>query len=38
MKNCKSLVELPKEMSRLNSLEELVLCGCSKLKSLNMDL
>uniref|UniRef100_A0A2K1YE96 Uncharacterized protein n=1 Tax=Populus trichocarpa TaxID=3694 RepID=A0A2K1YE96_POPTR len=25
MKNCKSLVELPKEMSRLNSLEELVL-------------
>jgi len=38
MKNCKSFVELPKEMSRLNLLEELVLCGCSKLESLNMDL
>jgi hypothetical protein len=38
MKNCKSLVDLPKEMSRLNLLEELVLCGCSKLESLNMDL
>ena len=35
--NCKSLVGLPEEMSRLNSLEELVLCGCSKLESLNMD-
>ena len=38
MKNCKSLVELQEKMSRLNSLEELVLCGCSKLESLNMDL
>ena len=34
LKNCKSLVELPEEISRLNSLQELVLNGCSNLDSL----
>jgi len=32
------LNELPEEMSRLNSLQELVLDGCSNLNSLNMEL
>ena len=31
-------MELPEEMSRLNSLQELVLDGCSNLDSLNMEL
>jgi len=31
-------MELPEEMSRLNSLQELVLGGCSNLDSLNMEL
>eukprot|EP00258_Populus_trichocarpa_P021273 XP_024437292.1 uncharacterized protein LOC18102871 [Populus trichocarpa] len=31
-------MELPEEMSRLNSLQELVLDGCSNLNSLNMEL
>jgi hypothetical protein len=38
LRNCTSLVELPEEMSRLNSLQELVLDGCSNLHSLNMEL
>ncbi|XP_073268655.1 disease resistance protein RPV1-like [Populus alba] len=38
IRNCTSLMELPKKMSRLNSLQELVLDGCSNLDSLNMEL
>ncbi|KAJ6885474.1 TMV resistance protein N-like [Populus alba x Populus x berolinensis] len=38
IRNCTSLMELPEEMSRLNSLQELVLDGCSNLDILNMEL
>jgi len=38
LRNCTSLRELPEEMSRLISLQELVLDGCSNLDSLNMEL
>uniref|UniRef100_A0A6N2NBG2 TIR domain-containing protein n=1 Tax=Salix viminalis TaxID=40686 RepID=A0A6N2NBG2_SALVM len=36
--NCKSLVELPEEVTGLNSLQELYLNGCSNLESLNFEL
>ncbi|KAJ6885479.1 TMV resistance protein N-like [Populus alba x Populus x berolinensis] len=38
LRNCTSLMELPEEMSRLNSLQELVIGGCSNLDILNMEL
>ena len=38
LRNCTSLMELPEDMSRLNSLQELVIGGCSNLDILNMEL
>ncbi|KAJ6995489.1 hypothetical protein NC653_018074 [Populus alba x Populus x berolinensis] len=38
LRNYTTLMELPEEMSRLNSLQELVLDGCSNLNNLNMEL